>query len=313
MPTPYITPKMLLAAPTGISWRTMPAQNSTNAQELAAQTDICWRATSMVDTFCNQVLRATVDNEQLTGPGNVRVGIQQGSGVGLLIMRRWPVTQVLAIQTSLASAFPRVWSAVPSGKYAPTNPLINMDTDSASATAPDGGMSISVAPGYINWSQGRNGLQILASYVNGWPHTSLTADSDVGVTTLAVDDVTGFDGAQAFIYDGGDTETVSVESVAATTPLPLPNGVGTAQAGPGTLTLTSPLAFAHSEGVVVSSLPANVVQGAIYFAVAQALTRGATSTAVQAIGGAASGGGPSTSDDYNKLAQELVQRYQRII
>lgn len=313
MPTPYITPELLAASPSGVAWSTIPAPTATPAGKLAELTNICWRSTSMVDTFCNQVLRATVDNEELTGPGNARVGIQQGSGNGILVMRRWPVIQALAIQISWNSAFPRIWSPVPSGKFEVNNPLPNMYTDSASATMPDGGQSILVAPTYLNWGQGRNGQRILTSYVNGWPHTSFTADVTAGVSTIPVDDVTGFVGASAFIYDGAQTETISVDSVAATTPLPLPNGVGTAQAGPGILTLASPLAYAHAGGVLVSSLPANVNEAAIYFSVAQALTRGATATAVQAIGGAASGGGPSTTDDYTKLAQDLIRQYRRVI
>jgi hypothetical protein len=313
MSTPYVTPQMLINAPTGISWETIPALKTTPQARLAAQTDICWRSTSMMDTFCNQVLRATVDNEQLTGPGNVRVGVQQGTGNGILIMRRWPVTQALAVQISANAAFPRQWSPVPSGLFDVAHPLINTYTDSASATMPDGGQSILVAPGYVTWAAGRNGQTVLVSYVNGWPHASLTAAVGEGDTTLPVDDVTGFDGASAFVYDGFETEAVAVVSIAANTPLPLPNGVGTAQTGPGTLTLASPLPSAHAPGVVVSSLPANVIQAGIYFCVAQALTRGATATAVQAVSGGASGGGPSTTDDYNKLAEGLLSTFRRVI
>jgi hypothetical protein len=45
---------------------------------LAEQTNICWRASGIIDNYCNQVLRATVDTEYLSGP-NYRVTVQTGS------------------------------------------------------------------------------------------------------------------------------------------------------------------------------------------------------------------------------------------
>lgn len=266
----------------------------------------------MVDTYCQQVLRATVDNETLTGPGAPRVGIQRDTCNGQLVMRRWPVTQVLAIQTSLNRAFPRQWTTVPTGQYDIEHPLINEYTDTASATGPDGGSSIAVAPGYVTDRHGRSGQRILVSYTNGWPHTSLTANATAGATTISVDDVTGFAGASAFAYDGADTEPVSVTSVSATTPLPLPNGVGTAQTGPGTLTLSSPLAYPHSAGVVVSALPANVIWATVLAATTQALESGITSISIQNIPGSQTAGGHGVSD-LQLQYQQLLDPYRRVI
>ena len=39
----------------------------------------------------------------------------------------------------------------------------------------DGGQAILVGGGYINKCYGRNGWAIEVTYINGWPHTSLTA------------------------------------------------------------------------------------------------------------------------------------------
>lgn len=310
--TPYVTPELLTNAPTGVSWSIIPAPKSSTRSQLAEQTSICWRATSMVDTYCRQVLRATVDNEQLTGPGNARVGVQRGTCNGTLIMQRWPVTDVLAIQTARNNVFPRAWSTVPSGMYEPTHPLINTYTDSASATMPDGGQSITVAPEYITWRYGRNGQRILVSYVNGWPHAGLTATFDVGATTITVDDVTGFTGASAFIYDGLATEPVAVTSVSATSPLTLPNGVGTAQTGPGTLTLSSPLANPHAEGTVVSALPANVLWATVIAAAMQALESGITSVSIQNLPGSQTTGGHGV-DGLTTQFEDLLCDYRRVI
>ncbi|NUP47548.1 MAG: hypothetical protein HOW97_09595 [Catenulispora sp.] len=310
--TPYITQGLLTSAPTGVSWKIIPAPGSTTAEQTAEINNVCWRATSIVDTYCNQVIRATVDNETLTGPGASRVAVQQGTCNGLLVMRRWPVTQVLAIQTSLNRDFPRAWSTVPAGQYDIEHPLINQYTDTASATSPDGGASILVAPGYVTWAYGRNGQRILVSYVNGWPHTSLTQAAAAGDTVLRVDDVTGWTGAQGFAYDGAGTEPVSVLSVAATTPLQLPNGVGTAQSGPGTVTLSAPLAYPHAAGVVVSSLPANVIWAAALAAASQALSAGFTSISVQNISGSLTEGGKGVEDMVTEY-EVLLEPYRRIV
>ena len=279
---------------------------------MAELTNVCWRATSILDTYCNQVLRATVDNETLTGPGAPRMGHQPGTRNGLLVMRRWPVTEVLAIQTSSNRAWPRTWSTVPAGQFEVEHPLINLYTDAASATGPDGGASIIVAPGYIPLlSCGRNSTQALVSYTNGWPHTSLTVAANRGDTLLHVDDVTGFTGVSAFVYDGAETETVSVLSVAATSPLALPNGVGTAQTGPGTVTLSSALTNPHGVGVVVSALPANVIWAAALAAASQALAAGYTSISVQNLGGSLTEGGKGVDDlqsAYEWLLEPFVRR-----
>lgn len=310
--TPYVTAGMLVNAPTGVSWSTIPEPGSDSTAQLAELTNICWRATSIVDTYCNQVLRATVDNEQLTGPGARRVGFQPGTLNGLLVMSRWPVTEVLAIQTSPNRSFPRVWTPIPAGMFEVEHPLINLYSDAASATGPDGGASIVVAPGYIPpLSCGRNSTRALVSYTNGWPHTSLTTAAGVGATVLHVDDVTGFTGVSAFVYDGAETETVSVLSVSATTPMNLPNGVGTARAGPGTVTLSSGLANPHDVGVVLSALPANVIWAAALAAAAQALEAGITSISVQNIPGSLTEGGHGVGDvqtSYEWLLEPFIRR-----
>ena len=312
MSTPYIVPSVLNDAPTGCAWTIIPEPGASDAATAAEQLNICIRATSIVDTFCNQVLRATVDNEPLTGPGAPRVGIEPGSGNGLLCMRRWPVIDVLAIQIAQNKTWPRVWAPVPAGLYEPQSPLINQLADAAAATAPDGGSMIVVAPQYINWDFGRNSQRIMVSYTNGWPHTSLTVAATGGASIIDVDDVTGWAGASGFAYDGSDTESVSVLSVEANSPVALPNGVGTAQSGPGTLTLSAPLGFGHAAGVLVSALPANVMQATILVAAAQALESGIESITIQAMPGtqvSSAQGSAGLVATY----KDFLQPYRRIV
>src|ERR1035441_6690212 len=76
-------------------------------------------------------------------------------------------------------------------------------------------------------------------------------------------------------------------------------------AGPGNLTLAAPTVYPHQAGTVVSTLPAAVEQACIYFAAADAPTRGATTTTIHAVGGGAqsSGGG----------ARELIEEGELLI
>lgn len=280
----------------------------------------------MVDTYCRQVLRSTLAVEYLNGPGMPRCNVDQ-TGNGVLQTRWWPVTEVLAIQLSSSRAFPRVWTPVTAGQWDIRHPLISPG-DSASATAPDGGWTVDVAPGWISWdgcgrgistpngawrgAGGRGGLRVQLAYLNGWPHTSLTGDAGQGASELTVDDVTGWTGASGFAYDGAATESLSAESVAANSPFVLPDDAGTAQAGPGTITLSSPLNFSHQAGTVVSALPADVIYATILAAAVQALTGGTDAITIQSVSGEHSSPQP-TADGMTKQYQALLSDYRRII
>lgn len=264
-----------------------------------------------MDAYCNQALRATVDNEQLSGP-DFRVTVQNGTGNTRVILRRWPVTQILAVQVSPNAVFPRQWINVPSGMYDIEVPVLGVYGSSAPSASADGGQSILIAPGYAGWWNGRNGFRIQVSYENGWPHTSLTADATAGSSVLHVDDVTAWTGAAGYVYDGSSTETITVSTVAATTPLTLPNGGGTVAAGPGTLTLSSPTTSAHVAGTVVSALPANVLWAATLAAAAQALEAGITSVSIQNVPGSLTTGGHGVTDMKTEY-ELLLEPYKRVI
>lgn len=302
---------MLTSAPTGISWSIIPFPKALGPAQLAEQTNIAWRASGIVDAYCNQVLRATVDTERLAGP-DFRITYQQATGNARIILQRWPVTQILAVQTAANAVFPRQWTQVPSGMWDIEYPIVGLYGSSAPSAAGEGGQSMVLAPGYVDWSRGRRGFAVSVSYVNGWPHTSLTANATVGATTVSVDDVTGFTGAGAFVYDGAASETISVTSVSATTPLTLPNGGGTAQAGPGTLTLSAPLTSAHSAGVVVSSLPQDIIWATVLAATVQALESGITAVSIQNIPGSQTTGGHGIAELQSNY-ELILEPYRRVI
>ena len=203
-----------------------------------------------------------------------------------IILSRWPVLEVINVQTCPNSLFPRQWTSIPAGYYEPEVPPIGIYGSIAPGGAAQGGQAIIVAPGYINWSLGRNGWAILITYMNGWPHTEISSPVLAGVSTVSVDDITGwgitnyfntFTGATGVVRDAGQQEGVHITSVTPTS--------GTLNSGPGTLTLSQPLVYPHAAGTLISSLPASIEQACILFATADALTRGATSTTIHDIGG----------------------------
>ena len=281
---------------------------------------MCGRATSRVDGYINQTLRATADVELVYGP-DYRVTVGPASGGSSptpywgntgaqnarIILSRWPVLQVTQVQTCPNNVWPRQWTTLPSGFAEPEVPPLSIYGSVSPGGSAEGGQAVLVGGGYINGCLGRNGWAILVSYLNGWPHCSLTASVLAGATTIQVNDCTGWavtsyygtTGATGRVVDSGQQEALHVTSATAT-------------AGPGTLTLSSALNYPHQAGVLVTTMPASIEQACIYFATAEALTRGATSTTIHAVGGAAQ----SSSAGARELIEEgelLCHAFKRSI
>jgi hypothetical protein len=279
------------------------------------------RASSRAEGYVNMTLRATVDTEVLYGP-DYRVTVGPASGGSWptpwwgnsaaqnarIILSRWPVLEVTGVQVCPNGLWPRQWTSVPSGYFAPEVPVLGVYNSVAPGGSADGGQAILVGGGYINWTGSRNGWAIEVTYINGWPHCSLTSAVTAGATSLPVNDCTGwaitnyqgtYTGATARIADSGWQEAVHCTEASVT-------------AGPGTLTLSSALNYDHAAGTIITTLPASVEQACIYFCTAEALTRGATSTTIHSVGGAAQ----SSSGGARELIEEgelLLHAYRRTI
>ncbi len=318
---PYISPTILLNAPTGIDWSSIPPEDdATPAQNMAAMWDMCGRATSRVDGLINQTMRATTDIELVRGPDyRVTVGPASGGsyptpywgGTGAqnarIIMSRWPILQVTGVQTCPNNLWPRQWTALPAGYFEPEVPPLAVYNSVSPGGSAEGGQAVIVGGGYITWGYGRNGWAIQVSYLNGWPHCSLTSAVAAGVTTLPVNDCTGWaitdyygaTGATGTIKDSGQQEAIHVTTSSVT-------------AGPGNLTLASATNYPHQAGTIITTIPTSIEQACIHFATAEALTRGATSTTIHSVGGSAasSGGGAAM---LIKQAELLCHAYKRTI
>jgi len=305
--TPYITPGMLTSAPAGIAWQVIPTLTADSAAQLAQLDQVCWRATSLVDTYCHQPLRATVTTQTDTGPGLSRIAVDRHTDTGTIITRYSPVAEVLAVQLSPTRAFPPQWTAVPAGQYRPRHPVVTSPNPTP-VTTPSGGNLIDVAPGHITGRHGRGGWNVQCTYISGWAHTNLTAPATAGAVQVSVDDVTGWAAATGFCYDGPDTEVITATTATATQPAQLPNGAGTVQAGPGTLTLASPLTHDHPAGTVFSALPTAVIQASILLATVQAL-EGIDAIATQSMTGQLAGGTGALATE----AEMILDYYRRVM
>src|SRR5690348_12872543 len=116
MATAYVTSTMLTSAPSGIAWVAIPTLSATTPEQAAELSNACWKATSILDTYARQPLRAAWNTESGPGPGMPRVAVDRFTGVGTLITRRWPVREVAAVQYAPAppyGSFPPNWQAVP--------------------------------------------------------------------------------------------------------------------------------------------------------------------------------------------------------
>lgn len=309
--SPYVTPELLTQAPTGISWSTIPpGRDVTYEMRLAEQSNICQRATAMIDAYCNQVLRATVDVEQQPGP-NYRMTIQTGVATTRIVMQRWPILQIINVEVAANAIFPRQWTSLQSGMWDIEVPVVGLYGTSAPSSAGEGGQAIILPPGTVTWNLGRNGYLVRTTYINGWPHTGLTANVTAGSQSISVDDCTGwgitgentgFVGATGTIYDAGSQEVIQVTSTSTVS-------------GPGTLTLAVPLTFNHDAGTMVTTLPASVTWAAILFCSSIALTRGATATTIQTIpgGGGSAGTGSKQPGDLAGEAELLLNPFRRTI
>ena len=297
--TSYVTPSVLRAAPTGISWNSLPTSKTGQSAD-ATVMDICWRATSRVDAYCGTPLRATINTEQVEGPDFYMT--IDGAGARITLSRP-PVVKVTGITVQSTANFTAAPTVVtPSTQWRVQNPLMgeygSMAPDSSGVLP----YAVRLASGWVNWSQGRNGYLVTVTYVNGWPHAGLTSACAAGDTTLVVDDCTGMTGMAITIRDSVNTEVVQIATASATS-------------GPGTLTLaagTPSAQYPHDAGVVATTLPQVIELAAIKFATDEALLRGAMTISAPAMPSQSSSTGAPAAT-LTESAELLCHPFRRVI
>ena len=152
--------------------------------------------------------------------------------------------------------------------------------------------------GGLVWSSEPGEIFANYTYVNGYANTFTTSTTAIGATSINVTDPTGiYPGMNISVWDGINDEYVQVSP--------------TYQTGSTTVTLVSPLQYAHGSGVNVSALPADVKQAVIHFVVALIKQRGQSGLVLSDMGELTSQGGrteSSSADD--QLAYDLLEPYR---
>lgn len=138
------------------------------------------------------------------------------------------------------------------------------------------------------------------SYVDGYPHTVLTATATAGTSALDVASTLGaYPGTQLVVNDDASTETVTVSTVT-----------------PGILTLAAPLVYTHTPPaapgtITVSALPAAVNQAAILLVSVLLETRGDNSIVLDSSGNMTTAKpGASGADQALSVVGELLDPFR---
>jgi len=314
--TPYITPVEFVNAPLGVDWGSIPARGSTTPN--AEQEMVCWRVTDRMDELAEQVLRAVVVVQQERGP-DFTLTVDRWTGEGRLRAAQWPILQVVSGQWRYAADYTNSqWTAIAGNQFQVDD--MSGFLGSPFPKAARGSQYINIAPGNIDWTQGRNGYRCQVTYVAGHMiNCGVTAGTNsqsqsrpngpvIGDTSIHVDDICAWGvlaGTHGRVYDGLNTEGILVNSV---TP-----DVANAIKGPGNLNLAVALVNAHPLGTRIAHADASLQQAAFNLAVAYSRIRGATAISPRSAGGGSPIPQSKSIEELIVEAEEILSFYKPVI
>lgn len=282
---PYLTLQEYKNAPTAIDIDNLVFNSIDPDAQDTELANVIGRASSWIDTHCNQILAATTETEQQRGR-------YRPDGTIIFHPRYAPIVALTAL----------AFGSNP-------NELISV-ADVSQAWLED--EQVVYPYGYLgtNWtSQGPLSFAFPAypsaplflryTYVNGYAN-SVTVTAAQGASTLTVDSGVGFyAGLTLKIYDGLNAENVTVAS--------------NYTFGSTSVPLTSPLLYTHDAGVSISALPPAIKQAAILVTTSFLKMRGDNSL-VMAVGtqpSQANIGNQNIAEELT-MAMELLRPYRRI-
>jgi hypothetical protein len=269
-----------------------------------------------MDTLASHTLRATLDTEIDQGPDFIIT--TRKNGWARFRLSNWPIVQIVAAQVSSADSVPPTWTTIPMSALMTEHAALPLTGSIIPSGSGPGPTAVLIAPGYVDWSNGRNGFLISMTTINGFPSCGIDVTAHVGTSSLHVDDITGWwdgsNGALGSIYDPPYREPVLV---AGATP-----DVAGEVSGPGTLLLSQPLQFSHvpnvgglyqaDQRILLSAMPPSLIQAAYYLATYYGLIRGATGAVVQAARGQAAPNGVKSAGQWREAAIEIIERFARV-
>lgn len=284
----YLTVAEFKQAPTSIDYDNLVTGSTDPAVQDAELANVISRASSWIDTYCNQILGATTDTE------TQRVRLR---GDGTLAIH--PSFNPVVALTNLQWGFrpnPQGLTVYPDCSYA--------WIENQSIIVPFAGISLAYSSqGPLEFglpSAPRQQLYVQYSYVNGYTNALLNANVSAGATSITVTDASGIvAGDMLNIYDGSKTERVTVNS--------------SYTFGSTTVPLVSALQYAHTKGIAVSSLPPAIKQATILVTTAFIKQRGDASMTMQ-VSNIVERSQPDSDNSDGDIAEakRLLQPYRRI-
>lgn len=290
-----ITSSELLQAPTGFNWADVSENGTATAIEAIEQANVIDRASAIIRGHLGMDPTPTTDTEVARlGGGSVKAWVDRA---GWLWFKtdNFPILSLTSLK----------WATVPAGSGGLTYTALT------AANVQIYGESFRLNR-LIDFSQDWTWLRecpglVQAVYVNGWPNMLLAAAIAAGSSvTCEVDSTTGLTatvgaiGNQLTIYDGANTEVITVASIADTTHF-----------------VASSVAHAHDPSATpigISALPSDIKQACIWTCLGIARTRGTTDLKMDPDGGIQGftpGAGLDKSDAWEK-AKELLVQYRRM-
>jgi len=282
---PYLTLEEYKAAPTAIDLDNLVFDSQDPEVQDNELRNVIARASSWMDTFCNQVLGATVETEQqrsrISTDGSIRFHPRFSPIVALTTFNYGYPTNMASLGDCSIAWIEDQEIIIPNanlGNWTSQGPL--------SFGSYNGGPSNQV---FLNYT-----------YVAGYTNTTLAVASVVGATSVTVANGTGIIAGQILpIYDGMNTELVTVAS--------------TYTFGSTTVPLTRALVNAHAIGSSFSALPPAIKQAAILVTTAMLKVRGDSSmTMMVTTQPTMSTPGSDRFSDEMKIAADILQTYARI-
>jgi len=288
-----ITGLELQESPTGFSWSDISELGTTSAIEAIEQANVIDRASGIVRGYLDQDPTATIDTEVARlGSGSVKAWVDT-SGWMWFKTDRFPILSLTSLK----------WATVPAGAnglnynaITPGNVVIYGEDFRLNRL-------IDFSQDWT-WLRNTPGL-IKGVYVNGWPNMLLQASiSTIGNQQATVDTTTGLTttagaiGNQLTVYDGANTEVVTVISVDDATHF------HAIFANTHTVSAINP--------VGISALPSDLKQGAIWTCLAIARVRGEDAVQMDSSGNVHGTTGSGFDGDAWAKAEYVLQRFRRI-
>jgi hypothetical protein len=284
--TPYLTADEYRNAPTSIDIDNLVFNSSDPDVQQSELVNVIARASSWVDTYCNQVLGATLETEsqrtRISPDGYIKFHPRYNPVVALTALQYGYPSTNLVTATNVANA----WIEDQQVLY----PYANLSTSMTSQGPLQFGFPTT------------SGQQCFVkyTYVNGYANT-LIASATAAATSLTVTNGTGIvAGLHLKIYDGMYSENVVVAS--------------TYTFASTTVPLTTALVYSHTAGVSISALPPAIKEATILATTAMLKIRGDASMTM-GIGTMpvtdSTGVGQNISSDMT-MAMELLKPYRRI-